>query len=113
MGLLSKATSRIIRQIIEEEFIQYHTAHGVLSGIIFETPENMEYRGFNDELSAITASFALTLPLPPFRCLILFPSSIDKELVAHRISGTLKTEVCFLFESENPEGAFESLRPYL
>ncbi|MDR2758972.1 MAG: hypothetical protein LBB78_06305 [Spirochaetaceae bacterium] len=112
MGLLSKAASRGIRQI-EEELIQYHMAYGVISGIIFETPENMEYQGFIDELSATTASFALTLPLSTFRCLILFPASVDKELVAHRISRTLKIEACFLFESESPEGAFEILRPYL
>jgi ketopantoate reductase len=112
MGLLSKAASRGIRQI-EEELIQYHTSHGAFNGIIFETPENTGYRDFNDQVSAITASFALTLLLPRFRCLILFPSSIDTELVAHIISKILKTEACFLFESESPGWAFEILKPYL
>ncbi|MDR2068678.1 MAG: hypothetical protein LBP71_02285 [Spirochaetaceae bacterium] len=112
MGLLSKAASRVIRQI-EEELIQCHRAYGVFGGIIFEIPENTEYRDFNDEVASMTASFALTMPLPPFYCLILFPSSIDKELLAHRISRTLNTEVFLFFESESPEGAFEILRPYL
>ncbi|MDR2630632.1 MAG: hypothetical protein LBC60_06895 [Spirochaetaceae bacterium] len=112
MGLLSKAASRDIRQI-KEELIQYHIAHGGFSGIIFEKPENTDWRDFNDAVSTITASFALTLPLPAFRCLMLFPSSIDKELVAHIISRTLGTEVSFIFEAETPDWAFDILGPYL
>jgi hypothetical protein len=111
MGLLSKAATRVIHQL-EEGLIQYHRAYGVVSGIIFEIPENTEYRDFNHEVSTITASFALTLPLPS-RCLILFPASIDMELLTHRISRTLKTEACLLIKSESPEWAFELLRPYL
>jgi hypothetical protein len=112
MGLLSKAASWGIGQI-KKELIQYHTAHGIFNGIIFEAPKIMGEPGDMDPVSAITASFAVTLSLPAFRCLMLFPCSIDKELTAHRISKTLKREVLCIFDSENPGEALERLRPYL
>jgi hypothetical protein len=112
MGLLSKAASWGIGYI-KKELIQYHTAHGVFNGIIFEAPKTREQSTSGDPVSAITASFAVTLSLPAFRCLMLFPSSIDKELVAHRISKTLKREALCIFESGSPGEALERLRPYL
>jgi hypothetical protein len=112
MGLLSKAASWGIGQI-KKELIQYQRTHGVFCGIIFEAPEPNEYQGFIEQISAMTVFFALTLPLPVYRCLILFSSSIDKELVAHRISKILNTKVRLIFESESPEKAFESFQSYL
>jgi hypothetical protein len=112
MGLLSKAASWGIGQI-KDELVRYHRAHGVFSGIIFEAPQPNEYQGFTEQVATMTAFFALTLRLPVFRCLILFPSSIDKELVAHRIAKSLNTRICLIFQSESPEGAFESFRSFL
>ncbi|MDR2363047.1 MAG: hypothetical protein LBD65_01340 [Spirochaetaceae bacterium] len=112
MGLLSKAASWGIEQI-KKELIQYHRVQGVLKGIIFEAPEVIEQRGERDPAAVITASFAVTLPLPVFRCLMLLPSSIDTELAAHRISKTLNREALCTFESESPGEVLERLRPYL
>lgn len=112
MGLLSKAASWGIEQI-KKELIQYHTVEGVLTGIIFEAPEVTEPPGDRDQAAVITASFAVTLSLPAFRCLMLLPSSIDTELAAHRISKTLKREALCTFESESPGEVLERLRPYL
>jgi hypothetical protein len=112
MGLLSKAASRGIGQK-KAELLQFQRTHEVFCGIIFEAPDPNEYRGFIEQIATITAFFALTLSLPVYRCIILFPASIDKELVAHRISKMLNTKVRFIFESESPEQAFESFRSFL
>jgi hypothetical protein len=110
MGLLSKAGSWGMGQI-KAALLQYHMTHPAFNGIIFEAPENRG--GYVDSVSATTASFAVTLSLPAFRCLMLFPSSVDKDLVAHRISKTLKREALCIFESESTGKALEYLRPYL
>jgi hypothetical protein len=112
MGLLSKAGARNSGQI-KEVLVQYHRAHAVFNGIIFEAPKNRGQPGYIDPVAAITASFAVTLSLPVFRCLMLFPSSVDKELVAHRISKILKREALCIFESKSTGRALEYLRPYL
>jgi hypothetical protein len=112
MGLLSKAGARNRGQI-NEVLVHYQRDHVVFNGIIFEAPQNRGPSGYIDPVSAITASFAVTLSLPMFRCLMLFPSSVDKELVAHRISKTLKREALCIFESKSTGRALEYLRPYL
>jgi hypothetical protein len=95
---------------------QYHQSYPSFQGILLEPPDTMgedEKDDFPRQISAMVSSFAVVVEFPPRRSLILFPTSMDRELLMHRLTKSLKTGALFAFEADNPDTALEMLRPYI
>jgi hypothetical protein len=91
---------------IKAALAEYHRKNPRFQGVILEPLEDIR------RASAMTASFGAVIPLPSGRGLALFPSSLDRELAAHRLSKDLPAASVFSFEADDPAGAFELIRPY-
>jgi hypothetical protein len=61
----------------------------------------------------MVSSFAVLLALSSRRSLILFPQSMDHELVTHRLVKSLKVRALGTFKADTPEGALELIQPYI
>ncbi|MDR2028541.1 MAG: hypothetical protein LBP93_03270 [Treponema sp.] len=95
---------------------QYHKFYPSFQGIVLEPPDTFgedEKDELFCQISAMVSSFATVTPLPSRRSLILFPKSMDRELVMHRLIKSLKAEVLCTFEADNPDSALELIQPYI
>jgi len=66
-----------------------------LDGLIIDIPAELqdeESKGLN-KIRTMTSHFAMLRLLSPGRILLLFPQSYDRELIAHRLSQSLKAQV--------------------
>jgi hypothetical protein len=104
-----------IQENLAEEIRQYHTGHPLFQGILLGPPGE---RGgnpadFAGRVSRMVSSFGVAFPLPPGNCLVLFPETMDRELLAHRLSKSLKTQALHHFRADDPGAAAAQLGPYL
>jgi len=98
---------------VEEEIAQFHSTHLDFNCIVLENPcaageseySSVEKDDFCEKVSVMIGKMGTVVPLPSGHPLILFPIVVDRELIAHRLSKTLKTKLLLSFEANNPENA--------
>ncbi|MDR2110976.1 MAG: hypothetical protein LBP32_06685 [Spirochaetaceae bacterium] len=104
------------RDPLEAALVSYHRNKGAFRGLILEPPASPpgeeDPNGFTREVSGRIASFGAAVALSSGRCLILFPHSLDQELMAHRLSKDLKAVPVFNFEAADPQDALRLVQPY-
>jgi hypothetical protein len=61
----------------------------------------------------MVSSFGSAITLPSRNTLILFPASLDRELIAHRLSKSLHRSCVCSFAADNPDSAFAVIQPFL
>ena len=121
MGLLSRAADRSSAEppetnTLEESIARYYEDNGNFHCLVFEYPASAggdEKAGLINKVSEMINKAGLVVPLSLSRPLILLPLSIDRELIAHRISKSLKTMPLLSFEANNPENALSKLKSLL
>jgi hypothetical protein len=99
----------------EEAISNFHNTHLSFQGIVLEIPP--EIRGetqeaFCEKVSRMVSAFGLVFPLSPGNALVLIPDELDRELLAHRLSKSLHTQVLSCFQANDPGRALELLAPY-
>ena len=120
MGLLSRAADAekpsAEPNALEEKIAQYHETNASFHCLVFEQPGSAgtdEAAGFFNKVSEMINKSGSVIPLSLNRPLILLPITLDRELIAHRISKSLKTIPLLSFEANNPENALSILKPLL
>ena len=115
MGLLIKAensnteptlikTEDSFPKTLNEKIIQFHESQENINCILFDTPGNTEDgEDFCRRLTEMLDKTATVIPLQTGRPLVLLPLSMDRELIAHRISKSLDAAPVFCFEADSPE----------
>jgi len=125
MGLLSRAAVRAAADsttgsAVERELVQFHAAHGAFSGVLLETQAaGPGENALNGEVRRMLAAFGAAIPLNPAaaaaprtdRSLALLPAGMDRELIAHRLTRSLRAKQALAFEAENPAQALSLLKP--
>jgi hypothetical protein len=99
-----------------DKLTRYHKSYPSFQGIVLEAPDLIgedEENSFSRQVSAMVSSFAAVIAFPSRRSLILFPKSMDRELLMHRLTNSLKTGALFTFEADNPDRALELIQPYI
>jgi hypothetical protein len=99
-----------------DEIRQYHSSHASFQGIILEIPqgENGETAAdFSEKVFRMISAFGSVSSLPAGNCMALFPETIDRELLAHRLSKSLKTRMLYHFQADDPGMAMAQIGPYL
>ncbi|MDR0377261.1 MAG: hypothetical protein LBH70_05655 [Spirochaetaceae bacterium] len=85
-------------------------------GIVLGPPEYLEEAGFEKFFAAadsMSASFGKAVGLPSKNILILFSKTLDRELLTHRLTKSLKTRVVASFEAGSPEEALSRIQSCL
>jgi hypothetical protein len=95
---------------------QYLKNQSFFQGIILQFPrqENGETKAdFTEKVSRMVSSFGSVFSLSTGNCLTLFSKTMDRELLAHRLSKSLNTQVVYHFQADDPDTALSQLGPYL
>jgi hypothetical protein len=85
---------------------EYHRTNPVFQGLVLETPSQAS-------VTLAVSSIGRVIPLSPERSLVLLPKTLDRELIAHRLSKSIGLTILSGFEVESPEGALALTAPYL
>jgi hypothetical protein len=106
-----------VPDIIANELRQYHTIHSSFQGIVIASPGGKKAGDgqgeFAERISQMVSSFGSVFSLPPGNYLVLFPETMDRELLAHRLSKSLNTRVLYHFQADDPGIALQQLISYL
>jgi hypothetical protein len=104
------------KEHLRDGISRYARSYPRFQGILLKIPVMMDedgLEGFVTQVEAMTASFGQLIRAPMPWTLILFPPSLDRELISHRITKTLKTLAPLNFEADSSDKALSLLRPYL
>ncbi|GHV10367.1 hypothetical protein FACS189485_23440 [Spirochaetia bacterium] len=94
---------------LQREIQKMYGNRSSMQGIVLEGSRLPEFSArVNSMVSALGAATAL----PSRRCLVLFSNSVDRELLAHRLSKSLNTEVLAVFTAD-VQAVSKLIRPYL
>ncbi|MDR3138062.1 MAG: hypothetical protein LBT95_00135 [Treponema sp.] len=111
-----KASAGEAAQKIKENITQYYRDNSPFQGIILENSGRAgEEKGKKslDQVTDMILCFGIGIGLPGGRSLVLLPASLDRELIAHRISHSLDIPSLSTFWADNPEGAMKELVSFL
>ena len=102
-------------QSVEEEIVHYHVANPEFSCIILEHPmgssaSEEDKANFCRKVSGMVNMFGSSIALPTGCPLVLFPSSLDRELIAHRLSKSLDTAALLSIEAKSPENVLSHIK---
>ncbi|WP_010255901.1 hypothetical protein [Treponema primitia] len=101
---------------IRTKITGYHQNNTDFQGILLEAPAvapKSSNAPFAEHVSVMAGAFGPLIVLPSKRVLVLLPPSLDREIVAHRLSKSLGAEVLVCFETDVPDKALELIQPYL
>ncbi|MDR1286255.1 MAG: hypothetical protein LBK08_01470 [Treponema sp.] len=113
-GQIKKTAHTISPQGVMDGIGAYCGSSQAFQCIVFEMPD--EYRDsaeFSGVLSGIVGALGLSLPLPCRFSLVLVPGDFDHELLAHRLSKSLKIRAPLQFRANSPAEAMKHLHAYL
>jgi len=101
---------------LKDKITDYGRIHNDFGCILLDFPDSAgeeEKNGFCKTLSEVLNLTGTVLPLPTGRPLILLPGLYDRELIAHRLSLSLKARLIDCFEADSPDTVFEKINPPL
>jgi hypothetical protein len=102
---------------LKNEIIKYCNTYTAVHGIVLAYPQNYDEKkegeSFNHQVNRIIAALGSSVPLPSRHSLALFSNTVDRELLAHRLSKSLGTEALAMFAADNVGSMVEYIRPYL
>jgi len=104
MGLLSRANDNITEPSSEELIKKYCGEYNNFNCILFENPLNTDPKTqFCQKVTTIIDKMGVVISLSTGCPLIILPLSIDRELIAHRLSKTLNAKILLSFQAESTE----------
>ncbi|MDR3144840.1 MAG: hypothetical protein LBU21_01030 [Treponema sp.] len=102
---------------LQNEILKYCNTYTSVHGIVLAYPKNYdeEQQGesFCAQVNRIVTALGSAVPLSARHTLVLFSNTIDRELLAHRLSKSLETEVPAVFQADNVDVVVEYIRPFL
>ena len=104
------------RDSLKEKIAQYHLSHNDFNCIIMEIPGSAptgEKAAFCRRVTDMISMAGTVIPLSSGSPLILLPSGVDRELIAHRLSSSFNTKPIFSFEANDPESVCEKISSLL
>jgi hypothetical protein len=102
---------------LKNEIIKYCNTFTSVNGIILAYPRNYDEKkegeSFCNQVNRMTAALGTAIPLSARYSLVLFANTVDRELLAHRLSGSLETEVPVVFQADDVNAVVDYIRPFL
>jgi hypothetical protein len=97
---------------IQQEIQKFYGSYASIQGIVLEQPALPGDKEFSVQVNRIVSSLGTAMALPSRRCLVLFSNTIDRELLAHRLCKSLKTQALSVFMADNVQAVSDIIRPY-
>ncbi|MDR0401254.1 MAG: hypothetical protein LBH51_10005 [Treponema sp.] len=102
---------------LKSAITKYCDTYTSVHGIVISDPPNYDAKeageSFDHQLNRVVAAFGTAIPLSSRRNLVLFSNTIDRELLAHRLSKSLEGEIFVVFQSDTTASVVDYIRPYL
>jgi len=90
--------------VLQKRVAEYQKVYRVFGCIILENQAHEKGKpDFCEKLAKATGNIGITSPINNSHALILLPSEMDRELIAHRLSKSLDAEPVLSFRAANPE----------
>ncbi|MCL1815492.1 MAG: hypothetical protein FWG27_06720 [Treponema sp.] len=107
-----ETVSSAMEKAVMEKLSAGYAQFGQFQGIVFESiPFSAEK--FSDHLASMVSSIGSAQELAQGRCLVLFNSTQDGELIGRHLEKTAPGNLIFSFQAKNPREAFSLLKLYL
>jgi hypothetical protein len=104
MGLLSRANDNPIEPSLEAFIKKYGDEYNNLNCMVVECPPNTDNKTqFCQKINTMIDKTGAVIPLSTGRPLIMLPLSVDRELIAHRLSKTLNVKILLSFQADSSE----------
>jgi hypothetical protein len=101
-----------LEKAVTEKLSGAYAKYGAFRGIIIETV-NLSGNDFMGRLAFMVSGFGTAQGLSPERCLVLFDSSEDAELIGQHLAKTVPGNIVCSFEAKDPGEAIPLIKPYL
>ncbi|GHV92122.1 hypothetical protein AGMMS50268_26250 [Spirochaetia bacterium] len=98
-----------IRQKVEK----WYGSSIPIQGIVLDLPALPGDEEFSVRVNRMVTSLGIAMALPSRRCLVIFPNTVDRELLAHRLCRSLKTAAPSVFVADNVQALPNMIRPFL
>ncbi|QQO07969.1 hypothetical protein [Breznakiella homolactica] len=99
---------------LKTQITRYQKSSGPFQGLILDSAgTDTEKNDFFELLAKGTESFGSVYQIGPSRYIILFPKHLDRNLIAHRITGSFHAAEVSGFTADTVQGAMDSIQPYL
>jgi hypothetical protein len=99
-GKISKKNLSVLKKKISD----YQKENQIFGCILFENQTHEKGKpDFCEKLTKMTGDMGITSPVNQGHALILLPSEMDRELIAHRLSKSLNAEPVLSFSATSPE----------
>jgi hypothetical protein len=108
MGLLNRATKEELNKL-REKVSEYQRRTEKFCYMIYQNLDSDGETTFNHKLSSVFGQAGTVLPLNQERLLVLLPPASDRELIAHRLSKSMKAKLLLSDEANSPESFFSHL----
>ena len=95
--------------VLEELINHYLREYKNFGCVVFEKPHNKTEKDVCKELIEMLDILGDVVPLTPERQLILLPPTLDRDLIAHRLSKNINIKAILSFQANNPESAFRNI----
>jgi len=90
--------------VLKKKISEYQKVYRVFGCILLENHAHEKGKpDFSEKLAKATGNLGITSPINQSHALILLPSEMDRELIAHRLSKSLNAEPVLSFRAANPE----------
>jgi hypothetical protein len=106
------AGAKVVQGMIQNYWLQNSSFQGIVLGM----PKYAGEAGFEQffaTAASIVVSFGGIIRLPSRNILVLFSRTLDRELLAHRLARTLRTQALVSFEAASPGEAFSRIQSCL
>jgi len=104
MGLLSRTNDNITDPSLLELIKKYSEEYNNFNCIIFENPPNTDdTTQFRQKVNTMIDKMGTVISLSTGRPLIMLPLSVDRDLIAHRLSKTLNAKILLSFQADSSE----------
>ena len=109
---------RVPRNPLEAALNRYYKLNRSFNGILATAPEDStvkEKTEFFQKLLSVVSSFGMMIPLPAAdsgKNLIIFPQSVDRELITHRLKTSFNISIPLFFDAASPGDVLEKVRPF-
>jgi hypothetical protein len=90
--------------VLKKRVAEYQKVYRIFGCILLENQAQEKGKpDFCEKLAKMTGNMGIASPINQNHALILLPSEMDRELIAHRLSKSLDAEPVLSFRAANPE----------
>ena len=97
------------KEPIKDAIANFHKTHKVFNCIVYDGSKD-DFLNFNNKISEMVNTLGIVVPLAPAKPMVLFPKTMDSELLVHRLSKCLNASPVLSFEANSVESTINRIQ---